>query len=81
MAENQNDKNIRDRGENFLDFTIGYIVNEKPKNEPEGISNILVEKLKSGTRVLVKKVKDNDKDLTTEFERKKARKFEFKRYR
>jgi hypothetical protein len=81
MAENQNDKKIRDRGENLLDFTIGYIVNEKPKNESEGISNILVEKLKSGTRALVKKVKDNDKDLTTEFERKKARKFEFKRYR
>jgi hypothetical protein len=61
MAENQNNKKIRDRGENLLDFTMGYIVNEKPKNESEGISNILVEKLKSGTRVFVKKVKDNER--------------------
>ena len=61
--------------------TIGYIGNEKPKNESESILNILVEKLKSRKRVLVKKVKDNDKDLDTEFERKKARKFELRRYR
>ena len=83
MIENQNGKRMRDRGENILDITIGYIGTEKPKNESERILNILVKKLKSGTRVLVKKVKDNDKDLTPNLimKEKKAGKFELRRYR
>ena len=71
MSENQNDKKIEDRGENLLDTTNEYITNERPKNESENILNKVVEKLKSITKVFTKKVKDNDKDLNTEFDNEK----------
>ena len=71
MSENQNDKKIEDRGENLLDIANEYIKNERPKNESENILNIVVEKLKSITKAFTKKVKDNDKNLNTEFDNEK----------
>ena len=71
MSENQNDKKIEDRGENLLDIANEYIKNERPKNESENILNKVVEKLKSITKAFTKKVKDNDKNLNTEFDNEK----------
>ena len=63
MTENQYDKKIEDRGENLPDTTTEYIKNERPKNESENIFKILVKNLKSRTRILAIKVKDNDRLL------------------
>ena len=81
MTDNQNDKKIEDRGDNLLDITNEYIENERSKNRLDSILKLAGEKLKSRTKVFTKKVKDNDRDLDTEFERKKARKYELRRYR
>ena len=73
MTENQYDKKIEDRGESLFDITNEYIENESPKNESVNILNMVVEKLKSRTKALTKKVKDNDKDLNIEFNMKKSK--------
>lgn len=73
MTENQYDKKIEDRGESLFDITNEYIENESPKNESVNILNMVVEKLKSRTKALTKKVKDSDKDLNIEFNMKKSK--------
>jgi len=70
MADNQNDKKIEDRGENLLQITNENIENERPKNRLDIILKLAVEKLKSRTKALTKKVKGNDKDFNSEFEKK-----------
>ena len=61
MTENRYDKKIEDRGENLPDITNEYINNERSKNESENIFKILVKNLKSRTRILDIKVRDNDR--------------------
>ena len=73
MTENQYDKKIEDRGESLFDITNEYIENESPKNESVNVLNMVVEKLKSRTKALTKKIKDNDKDLNIEFNMKKSK--------
>ncbi|HYF99498.1 MAG TPA: hypothetical protein VD815_05365 [Candidatus Saccharimonadales bacterium] len=70
MTENQNDIKKEDLGENHLGITNRYNENERPKNKSDSILNIIVKKLKSRTKAFVKKVKDNDKDIETEFDKK-----------
>lgn len=70
MTENQNDIKKEDHGENHLGITNKYNENERPKNKSDSILNIIVKKLKSRTKAFIKKVKDNDKDIETEFDKK-----------
>jgi len=72
MSENQNNKKVENRGENLVDITDDYNKNERPKYESESILDEAVDKVKAGTKAVVNKVKDTDKDLGEEYNKEKT---------
>ena len=66
MSENQNDENTENRGEKLLDVTNEYNENERPQDESESVLDEAVDKVKAGTKAVINKVKDTDKDLSAE---------------
>jgi len=72
MSENQNNKKVENRGENLVDITDDYNKNERPQDESEGILDEAVDKVKAGTKAVVNKVKDTDKDLGEEYNKEKT---------
>lgn len=72
MSENQNNKKVENRGENLVDITDDYNKNERPQDESESILDEAVDKVKAGTRAVVNKVKDTDKDLGDEYNKEKT---------
>ena len=72
MSENKNNKKIENRGENLVDITNEYNKNERPQDESESVLDGAVDKVKAGTKAVVNKVKDNDKDMGTEYNREKT---------
>jgi hypothetical protein len=63
MFENQDNKKTENRGEKLVDITNDYNENERPQDESESVLNEAVEKVKAGTKAVINKVKDTDKDL------------------
>ena len=72
MSENQNNKKVENRGENLVDITVDYNKNERPLDESECILDEAVDKVKAGTKAVVNKVKDTDKDLGEEYNKEKT---------
>ncbi|MDF0681011.1 MAG: hypothetical protein P0116_08615 [Candidatus Nitrosocosmicus sp.] len=72
MSENQNNKKVENRGENLVDITDDYNKNERPQDESESILDEAVDKVKAGTKAVVNKVKDTDKDLGDEYNKEKT---------
>jgi hypothetical protein len=72
MSENKNNKKIENRGENLVDITNEYNKNERPQDESESVLDGAVDKVKAGTKAVVNKVKDKDKDMGTEYNREKT---------
>ena len=72
MSENQNNKKVENRGENLVDITDDYNKNERPQDESESILDEAVDKVKAGTKAVVNKVKDTDKDLGKEYNKEKT---------
>jgi hypothetical protein len=72
MSENQNNKKIENRGENLVDITDEYNKNERSQDESESVLDGAVDKVKAGTKAVVNKVKDKDKDMGTEYNREKT---------
>ena len=72
MSENQNNKKVENRGEKLVDVTDEYNKNERPQDESESILDEAVDKVKAGTKAVVKKVKDTDKDLGEEYNKEKT---------
>lgn len=73
MSENQNNKKVENRGENLVDITDDYNKNERPLDESESILDEAVDKVKAGTKAVVNKVKDTDKDLGEEYNKEKTK--------
>jgi hypothetical protein len=63
MFENQDNKKTENRGEKLVDITNDYNENERPQDESESVLNEAVEKVKAGTKAVINKVRDTDKDL------------------
>ena len=72
MSENQNDEKTENRGEKLLDVTNEYNENERPQDESESVLDEAVDKVKSGTKAVINKVKDTDKDLGAEYNKEKT---------
>ena len=72
MSENQNNKKVENRGEKLVDVTDEYNKNERPQDESESILDEAVDKVKAGTKAVVNKVKDTDKDLGEEYNKEKT---------
>lgn len=68
MIGNQNDKKM----ENLLDITNGYNKNERPQDKSETVLNRPVDKVKAGTKQVIKTVKYTDKDLATKYDKEKT---------
>ena len=73
MSENQNNKKIENRGEKLVDITDDYNKNERPLDESESVLDEAVDKMKAGTKAVINKVKDTDKDLGSEYDREKTK--------
>ena len=73
MSENKNNKKIENRGENLVVITDDYNKNERPLDESESVLDEAVDKVKAGTKAVINKVKDTDKDLGSEYNREKTR--------
>ena len=72
MSESQNDEMTKNRGEKLLDVTNEYNENERPQDESESVLDEAVDKVKSGTKAVINKVKDTDKDLGAEYNKEKT---------
>ena len=72
MSDNQNNKKVENRGEKLVDVTDEYNKNERPQDESESILDEAVDKVKAGTKAVVNKVKDTDKDLGKEYNKEKT---------
>ena len=72
MSDNQNNKKVENRGEKLVDVTDEYNKNERPQDESESILDEAVDKVKAGTKAVVNKVKDTDKDLGEEYNKEKT---------
>ena len=72
MSENQNNKKVENRGEKLVDVTDEYNKNERHQDESESILDEAVDKVKAGTKAVVNKVKDTDKDLGEEYNKEKT---------
>jgi len=73
MSENRFNKVTENRGEYLVDITNKYNENERPKNEPERNLDETVNKVKAGTKAVINKVKDTDKDLGSEYNKEKTK--------
>ena len=69
MIGNQNDKKM----ENLLDITNGYNKNERPQDKSENVLDRPVDKVKAGTKQVIKTVKYTDKDIATEYNKEKTK--------
>lgn len=72
MSENQNNKKVENRGEKLVDVTDEYNKNERPQDESESILDEAVDKVKAGTKAVVNKVKNTDKNLGKEYNKEKT---------
>ena len=72
MSENPDDKKTENRGENLVDITNEYNENERPQDESESVLDEAVDKVKAGTKAVINKVKDTDKDLGAEYNKEKT---------
>ena len=72
MSENQKDEKTENRGEKLLDVTHEYNENERPQDESESVLDEAVDKVKAGTKAVINKVKDTDKDLGAEYNKEKT---------
>ena len=72
MSENQNNEMTENRGEKLLDVTNEYNENERPQDESESVLDEAVDKVKAGTKTVINKVKDTDKDLGAEYNKEKT---------
>ena len=71
---NQYNKKIEIRGDYLVDITNKYNENERPQNESERNLDETVNKVKAGTKAVINKVKDTDKDLGPEYNKEKQQK-------
>jgi hypothetical protein len=72
MSENQNNKKMENLGEKLVDITDDYNKNERPQDESESVLDEAVDKVKAGTKAVINKVKDTDKDLGDEYNKEKT---------
>lgn len=73
MSENQNNKKTENRGENLVNITSEYNENGRPQDESESVLDEAVDKVKAGTKAVINKVKDTDKDLGAEYNKEKTK--------
>ena len=62
----------RKSGEKLLDVTNEYNENERPQDESESVLDEAVDKVKAGTKTVINKVKDTDKDLGAGYNKEKT---------
>ena len=60
------------RGEKLLDVTQEYNENERPQDESESVLDEAADKVKAGTKTVINKVKDTDKDLGAKYNKEKT---------
>ena len=72
MSESQKNEMTENRGEKLLDVTNEYNENERPQDESESVLDEAVDKVKSGTKAVINKVKDTDKDLGAGYNKEKT---------
>jgi hypothetical protein len=72
MSENEDNKKTENRGENLVDITNEYKENERPQDESESVLDEAVDRVKAGTKAVINKVKDTDKDLGAEYNKRKT---------
>ncbi len=72
MSEDQDNKKNENRGENLVEITNEYNENDRPQDESEGVLDEAVDKVKAGTKAVINKVKDTDKDLGAEYDKEKT---------
>ncbi|CAN5802889.1 hypothetical protein BH23THE1_BH23THE1_23870 [soil metagenome] len=72
MSENKDNEKTENRGEKLVDLTNEYNENERPQDESESVLDEAVDKAKAGTKAVINKVKDTDKDLDTEYNKEKT---------
>ena len=72
MSENQDNEKTENRGEKLLGVTNEYNENERPQDESESVLDEAVDKVKSGTKAVINKVKDTDKDLGAKYNKEKT---------
>ncbi len=72
MSENQDNEKTENRGEKLLDVTNEYNENERPQDESESVLDEAVDKVKAGTKAVINKVKDSEKDLGAEYNKEKT---------
>lgn len=72
MSENQDNEKTENRAEKLLDVTNEYNENERPQDESESVLDEAVDKVKAGTKAVINKVKDSEKDLGAEYNKEKT---------
>ena len=73
MPENRFNKVTENRGEYLVDITNKYNENQRPQDESESVLDETVNKEKAGTKAVINKVKDTDKDLGSEYNKEKTK--------
>lgn len=63
MSENKDNKKTENHKENLVDITNSYNKDERTQYESESILDVAMDKAKGGTKVIINKVNDTDKNL------------------
>ena len=63
MSENKNNKKTENHKENLVDITNSWNDDERTQCEYERILDVAMDKAKGGTKVIINKVNDTDKNL------------------
>lgn len=67
MPKNQITKDTKNRCEYLVDIANNYSENEKHHDEYESVLDATVNKVKAGTKAVINKLKDADKDLGSKY--------------
>ncbi len=67
MPKNQITKDTKNRCEYFVDIANNYSENEKHHDEYESVLDATVNKVKAGSKAVINKLKNADKDLGSEY--------------
>ena len=63
MSENKVNKKTENHKENLVDITNSQDKDERTRYESESILDVAMDKAKGGTKVIINKVNDTDKNL------------------
>ncbi|CAN5849455.1 hypothetical protein BH23THE1_BH23THE1_15400 [soil metagenome] len=72
MSENKDNKKTENHKENLVEITNEYNENGRPRYESESILDVAMDRAKSGTKVIINKVNDTDKNLGYAYNKNKT---------